>query len=146
MNGRNIAILTGHLGTEPQERKFDNGGNVTRFRMATNQRYRGPDGEDKDRTDWHTVNAWGRTGEFCAKTLGKGDSVQVIRTIRHDVIGEAGAKKYFTTIRAWEVNLLSRRSPDNTHEQRPDTSTKGNRNSSNEQSANQRSFSDPLPF
>jgi len=114
--------------------------------MATSHWYRGPDGEEKERTDWHTVNAWGRTGEFCVNSLGKGDSVQVLGTIKNDVVGEGETKKFYTSIRAWEVNLLSRRSPEKTHEQRPDTSTKGNRNSSNEQSADQRSFSDPLPF
>ena len=119
MNGRNIALLTGHIGTSPQTRTTANGSQTTRFRLATHHRYKTPTGEQKERTDWHTINAWGRTAAFCEKTLQTGDSVQVIGTICNDVVNQSGVKKFFTSIRAWEINLLSRHADYSESRKRP---------------------------
>ena len=109
MNGRNLVILTGNIGTQPEARTLEKGSQVVEFRMATNHWYKGNNDQHKERTDWHRVQAWGRTGAFCAEHLRKGDSVQVVGSIRNDVVTHEKHRRVFSSVRAWEVNLLSRR-------------------------------------
>nr|DAU66230.1 MAG TPA: Single strand binding protein [Caudoviricetes sp.] len=64
----NIVILNGRIGKEPEA--FSAG---VRFSVATSDFYNG-----EERTQWHNVTAFGKTGEFVQKhfTKGKGINVQ----------------------------------------------------------------------
>ena len=112
MNGRNLVILTGNLGCLPETRTLESGQQVVDFRVATNHWYKSKGGDHKERTDWHRIQACGRTGTFCAENLQKGDSVQIIGSIRNDVVTNEKSRRVISSVRAWEVNLLSRRNPD----------------------------------
>jgi single-strand DNA-binding protein len=91
---------------------LENGQQVIDFRVATNHWYKSKAGDPKERTDWHRIQAWGRTGAFCVENLQKGDSVQIIGSIRNDVVSHENSRRVISSIRVWEVNLLSRRNPD----------------------------------
>lgn len=63
----NKAILVGRLGQDP---KHEN--NVCKFSIATN------DGtKEKQKTNWHNVVAFGKTGETLANYLKKGDQIAI---------------------------------------------------------------------
>ncbi|TET42496.1 MAG: single-stranded DNA-binding protein [Dehalococcoidia bacterium] len=77
MASLNKIMLIGNVGSDPEMRYTPNGKAVTSFRMATNYRYSGPDGERKEETEWFRVNVWGKQAESCNQFLSKGKRVYV---------------------------------------------------------------------
>jgi len=76
-DGINKAILVGNLGQDPELRYTASGQAVCNMRLATSEKWSGRDGELKERTEWHTVVAWGKTAESCDRFLSKGRQVYV---------------------------------------------------------------------
>jgi len=77
MASLNKIMLIGNVGSDPEMRYTPNGKAVTSFRMATNYRYSGPDGERREETEWFRVNVWGKQAESCNQFLSKGKRVYV---------------------------------------------------------------------
>jgi len=75
MASLNKVMLIGNVGSDPEMRYTPNGKAVTSFRMATNYRYVGPDGERREETEWFRVSVWGRQAESCNQFLSKGKRV-----------------------------------------------------------------------
>jgi single-strand DNA-binding protein len=73
----NKVMLIGNVGSDPEMRYTPNGKAVTSFRMATNYRYSGSDGERKEETEWFRVSVWGKQAESCNQFLSKGKRVYV---------------------------------------------------------------------
>lgn len=106
-DGLNKAILIGHLGTDPELRYTNSGRAILKLRMATNFSWRTKEGEEKERTDWHTVVIWGRRGEGLNRILSKGNRIGVegrIRTQRYE--DKDGNPRTKTEIEATEILLL----------------------------------------
>lgn len=74
-NIRNSVRLVGHLGADPEFKKLDNGSALTKVRLATNEYYKGKDGEKMTTTHWHSCIAWGKTAELMNQYLKKGQEV-----------------------------------------------------------------------
>ncbi|MXP10369.1 single-stranded DNA-binding protein [Pseudoblastomonas halimionae] len=51
----NKVMLIGNLGQDPEIRSFQNGGRVANLRIATSERYKDRDGNQQEKTEWHTV-------------------------------------------------------------------------------------------
>ncbi len=52
----NKVILIGNLGRDPEVRTFPDGGKICNLRIATSERWRDrSSGEQKERTEWHSV-------------------------------------------------------------------------------------------
>jgi single-strand DNA-binding protein len=51
----NKVILVGNLGQNPEIKKFDNGGKVAMFSLATSKSYKQDNGEYKTITQWHRI-------------------------------------------------------------------------------------------
>ena len=61
--------LTGNLGRDPKVKYFDNGSQVADFSLAVRQ------WKQDAPARWVKVSAWGKTAEFVANYLKKGDKV-----------------------------------------------------------------------
>ena len=107
----NKVILVGRLGKDPEVRSTPGGQTVTKFTMATDERYTDKSGEKQERTEWHNIVAWGRLGEICGQYLRKGKLVYIEGAIRTESWDdkESGQKKYKTTVVANEMKMLDRR-------------------------------------
>ena len=70
-------IIIGNLGRDPEMRYIPSGESVTSFSVASNRRFRGPDGENKEETTWFNINAWGRQAEICNQYLTRGSQVYI---------------------------------------------------------------------
>ncbi|MEW5878518.1 MAG: single-stranded DNA-binding protein [Acidobacteriota bacterium] len=106
----NKVIIVGNVGREVELRHTPSGVAVARFSVATNERWRDKDGNRQEHTEWHTVVAWGKLGEFCQQYVTKGRQVYVegsLRTRTYD--DDKGNRRYFTEIRAQTIQLLGRR-------------------------------------
>jgi single-strand DNA-binding protein len=73
----NKVILVGNLGSDPEVRSTTGGQRVANFRMATSRQWTGQDGQRQEKTEWHSVVAWGKLAEIVERYLTKGKQVYV---------------------------------------------------------------------
>lgn len=73
----NKVILVGHLGQDPKISYTQSGQPVANLRMATSERFKDKQGQWTERTEWHSVVAWGKDAEFCSNYLGKGALIMI---------------------------------------------------------------------
>ena len=107
MAGINKAILIGNLGRDPELRYTQNGQAVVNFSLATSENWMDKGGERQERTEWHRIVAWGKTGELCAQYLSKGRTVYIEGRIQtRDWEDKEGMKRQATEINATTVQFL----------------------------------------
>ncbi len=103
----NMAILIGRVATDPELRSTKTGDGVLNFRMATNKAWKDKSGQQKEKTEYHSIVVWGNGANGLSKFLKKGMSVYVegeINTREHE---KDGVKKYYTEIKANVTQVLS---------------------------------------
>jgi single-strand DNA-binding protein len=106
----NKVILIGNLGRDPELRYTQGGQAVANFTLATNERFSTKDGDKQERTEWHRIVAWGRTGELCAQYLSKGRSVYLEGRLQtREWEDKEGQKRRTTEIVATTVQFLGGR-------------------------------------
>ena len=78
MAGINKVTILGRLGRDPETRNFQNGGKVVNLRIATSERYKDREGNQQERTEWHSVAIFNdRLADVAEKYLRKGSEVYV---------------------------------------------------------------------
>jgi len=112
MASLNKVMLIGNVGSDPEMRYTPNGKAVTSFRMATNYRYIGSDGERKEETEWFRVSVWGKQAESCNQFLSKGRRVYVEgRLHSRSWEGQDGQMRTSLEVSANRVIFLERAAP-----------------------------------
>jgi single-strand DNA-binding protein len=104
--GVNKAIIVGNLGADPETREAGNS-TVCNFRVATNESYKDSTGMLVDKTEWHSVVAWGKLAEICGTYLKKGSQVCIEGSLQTRSYEKDGVTKYTTEIKAKEMTMLS---------------------------------------
>src|SRR5208282_5875750 len=107
----NKVILIGNLGKDPEVKFTPQGTPVAKITLATNERFKGKDGQWQDRTEWHNVVLWQRLAEIAGEYLKKGGKVYIegrLQTRSWDD-KQSGQKKYMTEIVANDLVLLGGR-------------------------------------
>lgn len=81
---------------------------MAKFSLATNEHYKGKDGEWQDRTEWHNLVAWRRTAEIIGDYVKKGSRIYVEGSLRTSSWEDnrTGEKKQRTEIIVNEFVLL----------------------------------------
>src|SRR5258706_4978477 len=72
MKSVNKVILIGNLGKDPEVKFTPQGTPVAKITLATNERFKGKDGQWQDRTEWHKVVLWQRLAAIAGEYLKKG--------------------------------------------------------------------------
>ena len=104
----NKAILIGNLGGDPTSIHSQNGFSITKFNMATSERWRDKGtGEMQERTEWHRVTVFGKLAEICENYLSKGKKVCVEGHLQTSKYEKDGITRYSTEIIASNVQFLS---------------------------------------
>jgi len=112
MASLNKIMLIGNVGSDPEMRYTPNGKAVTSFRMATNYRYAGSDGERREETEWFRVSVWGKQAESCNQFLSKGKRVFVEGRLRsRSWEGQDGQMRTSLEVSANRVIFLDRVAP-----------------------------------
>lgn len=96
----NKAIIVGRLTRDPEMRTTPSGQTVANFSIATSSKWKGQDGQQQERTEFHNVVAWGRRGEVIGQYVTKGQELFVegrLETRSWDD-KETGKKMYRTEI------------------------------------------------
>ena len=80
----NKVILIGNVGKDPDVKRFDRGGLVAQFSMATTKKgYKRDDGREiPDRTEWHNIVLQGKLAEVAEKYVHKGDRLYIEGELR----------------------------------------------------------------
>jgi single-strand DNA-binding protein len=106
----NKAILIGNLGADPQLRYTPSGTAVESFNIATTEKFKDKNGENQERTEWHSIVCWARTAEVANEYLKKGSPVYIEGSIRtRNYEDKDGIKRYKTEIVALRLQLLGGR-------------------------------------
>ncbi len=107
MIGVNKVILVGSLGGDPEFKQANGHSALCKFSVATNRKWKTPEGELKEHTEWHNVVLWGKAAENCSKYLHKGSKVYVEgRMERKEYMGKNGDKRFWVQVQAYMVNYL----------------------------------------
>ena len=105
----NKVMLIGHLGDEVKIHRFEDGGCVGRFPLATNETYLNKQTNEKvSNTEWHNIVLRNKAAEICEKYLSKGDKVYIegrIKTRKWQ--DDKGNDRYSTEINCTEFTFLS---------------------------------------
>ena len=108
MRSVNKVILIGHLTADPEVKLTESGKSLALMSVATNNVFRGEDGEMNTRVDFHRVIAWQNLAEICGEYLKKGSAVYLEgRIAHHSYTSAEGDKKFVSEIVADTINILS---------------------------------------
>lgn len=79
----NRVSLLGRLGADPEIRTTQSGEKCANFRIATGEKWKDKGtGEEKERTEWHSIVVWGGLAGIAERFLHKGGRVLVEGTLR----------------------------------------------------------------
>lgn len=104
----NKVILLGHVGNDPDVKRFDNGGMVAQVAIATTKRgFKTKDGKEiPEKTEWHNVVMQNGLASIADKYIHKGDKIYIEGELRTRSYEGKDGKRYITEIVASEVELL----------------------------------------
>ena len=107
----NKVILIGRVGRDPEVRYTSSGSAVANFSVATDESFKGRNGEQQQHTEWHRVVAWNKLAEICGEYLTKGKLVYIEGSIRsREWDDQSGNKRTTVEIVARNMQMLGSRS------------------------------------
>lgn len=117
----NKVMLIGIVGKDPDVRQLESGATNAQFSLATTERYKDKNGEQKEVTEWHNIVVWRGLAEVAEKYVRKGSHLYVegkIQTRSYE--DREGVKKYITEILASSFQMIGKKS-DNSESSAPST-------------------------
>lgn len=109
--GINKAILIGNLGNDPGLKYTAGGSAVANLTLATSEQWKDKEtGEQKEKTEWHRVVAFGKLAEIIGEYCKKGGQVYIegkLQTRKWQ--DKEGVDRYTTEIIAEQMQLLGGR-------------------------------------
>lgn len=113
----NKVILLGNVGKDPDIRYFDQNKAVANFTLATTERaHTGKDNQQiPERTEWHNIVVRGGLVQVVEKFVHKGSKLYIEGKIRsRQYVDRENQNRFVTEILVDELEILSRREPNNT--------------------------------
>lgn len=105
----NKVILIGNLGADPEVRYMPSGSAITNLRLATTESWKDQQGQQQERTEWHTVVVFGKLAEIAAQYPKKGSKLFIEGSLRtRKWQDKNGQDRYSTEIVADEMQMLDR--------------------------------------
>ena len=97
---KNLVILTGFVGKDPEFKQTDTGVAVSRFSLATDDGYFDKNQDWQSITNWHTIVGWRKVADRINQDIKKGTKVQVI--------GKLTSREYTTAEgqKRWAVEVV----------------------------------------
>ncbi|MCL2501645.1 MAG: single-stranded DNA-binding protein [Bacteroidales bacterium] len=103
----NRVEITGTVGVDPKITTFEDGRQVLRMAVATEEGYKDRSGEWKLETTWHSVVAWSGKEMPDFALIKKGQRVAVQGKIKNKSFeGRDGQTKYYYEVLAFSLKLL----------------------------------------
>lgn len=106
----NQVQLIGTVGNDPEVRTVQGGAKVASFRLATTERFKDRDGNQKEQTEWHNITVWNGKAEFVEKYVKKGNNLFISgKLTTRQWTDQQGNKRYNTDVLADNIQMLDRR-------------------------------------
>jgi single-strand DNA-binding protein len=106
----NKVIIIGNLGQDPEVRYTGSGQAVATLSIATTERWKGQDGTQQEKTEWHRVVVWGKQAELAKEYLAKGRQVYIEGRLQtRDWQDKDGNKRYTTETVCQRMQFLGSR-------------------------------------
>ena len=96
---KNQITIRGFVGRAPETHQTGNGAPLTRFSVATTERWRGKDEQVHEHTEWHRVVFFGPQATQLANFLQKGSFVEVEGSIRTSTYEKDGIRRLSVEVR-----------------------------------------------
>jgi len=94
----NRVELRGRVGNEPRVTSVGDA-QVARFPLATNEAFRGKNGELREETTWHNISAWAGRNIMDFKNIHKGTFVSLVGRIRNTrFMGNDGNERFIVEV------------------------------------------------
>ena len=81
-SGINKVIIVGNVGQEPEVKQTTNGGTIVNLSIATSESWKGKDGNQQERTEWHRVVFFNRLAEIVEQYVKKGSKIYIEGSLR----------------------------------------------------------------
>jgi single-strand DNA-binding protein len=109
MSSVNKVIIVGRLGKDPESRTLPDGRAVTNFSLATSERWKDKStGDQREKTEWHNCDSFGRVAEIIAQYSKKGDLLYVEGSLTTQKWQDKeGKDRYTTKVRVHTVQFLT---------------------------------------
>lgn len=108
MASLNRVTLIGNVGKDPEIKTFASGNKVAQITLATSERYKDRNGEQKEDTEWHSVQAFGKLADVVERFVRKGSLLYLDGKIRTRSYEADGRTIYRTEIVADHIQMLDR--------------------------------------
>lgn len=109
----NKVTLIGNVGNTPEIKTFASGNKVASITLATSERFKDRDGNQKEETEWHSVQAFGKLADIVERFVHKGSLLYLDGKIRTRSYEADGRTVYRTEILADHIQMLDRREQGN---------------------------------
>lgn len=107
MGSVNKVILVGNLGRDAELKYTPGGAPVAKVSLATTEVWNDKNGQRQEKTEWHSIDIWGKQAESLSEYLVKGKQVYVEGRLQtREWNDKDGNKRKTTEIRADRVVLL----------------------------------------
>lgn len=106
----NSVNLIGAVGNDPEVRTLQGGAKVASFRLATTERFKDRDGNQKEQTEWHNITVWNGKADFVEKYVKKGNNLFISgKLATRQWTDQSGNKRYSTEVVADNIQMLDRK-------------------------------------
>jgi single-strand DNA-binding protein len=104
--------IIGRLGADPEVKQTTGGTTVCRLRVAVTETFKDRDGNKKERAEWFTLKAFGKTGEILGEHCRKGRLMYFEGRQETEQYEKDGTTKYVTFVNVRDFAFLGRREQD----------------------------------
>lgn len=139
----NTVILIGHLGSDPEIRQFQNGGQIATFNLAIGDDYRDKQGNAVKRTHWIPIVVHGNSADVARQYLQKGSKICVTgKLVQESWQDQNGNNRTALKVATQSFEMLDTKSGDETQQQSKGKEKPDPLSAAAEQDA----FDDNIPF
>ena len=101
----NKVILVGRLGQDPILKDVGDQ-KVANFSVATSEKWKDKAGQQQERTEWHSIQVWGKLAQLAAQYLKKGRQAYIEGKLTTRMWEKDGVKHYKTEVVAQSIQFL----------------------------------------
>ena len=101
----NKVVLIGNLGKDPESKEVKEQ-TLSKFSLATTEKYKNKKGELISHTEWHNVECWGGLALIVKKHLSKGDLIYLEGKIQNRKYELNGENRTYPCIIADSIKML----------------------------------------
>lgn len=102
----NLVILIGNVGADPEIRELSSGKQMATFNLATSEKWKDREGNQREETQWHSIVFYGPVCKVIEGYVKKGSKITVEGKIKYtESVNEQGEKRFYINIVGHNLHL-----------------------------------------